>query len=94
MISHDWPEGITDYGDADRLFEQKPWFREGAANHTLGSPPTMEVLKKVQPRYWFAAHMHIKFRASVKHQVCNYLEKLSQYAIRILLINYPDPDIS
>lgn len=27
MLSHDWPRGITDYGDKEQLLKYKPFFR-------------------------------------------------------------------
>lgn len=28
FLSHDWPVGITDYGDSRTLIQQKPFFQE------------------------------------------------------------------
>ncbi len=36
---------------------------------SYGAPPLTELLHIVQPRYWFAAHYHVKYPATVKHQV-------------------------
>ncbi|EWC47903.1 hypothetical protein DRE_02785 [Drechslerella stenobrocha 248] len=69
FISHDWPEGITKYGNEPGLLRVKPHFRAEVASGTLGSPPLMGMLRKLRPRYWFAAHMHIKFPAVVDHDV-------------------------
>jgi hypothetical protein len=38
-------------------------------NGVLGSPPGMEMLKEMRPRYWFAAHHHVKYAASLRHPV-------------------------
>lgn len=67
FISHDWPNSIEKYGDTERLLKFKPYFREESQNGTLGSPPNMELLKLLQPRHWFSAHMHVKFFATVQH---------------------------
>ncbi|KAK6540442.1 hypothetical protein TWF694_009237 [Orbilia ellipsospora] len=68
FVSHDWPEGITKYGNERRLLQWKQHFRAEVAANTLGAPPLMGVLRKVKPRYWFAAHMHVKFAALVDHE--------------------------
>uniref|UniRef100_A0A914V4A2 Ig-like domain-containing protein n=1 Tax=Plectus sambesii TaxID=2011161 RepID=A0A914V4A2_9BILA len=67
VVSHDWPRGITDYGDVDTLLRVKPFFREEIDKGQLGNPSTMSLLQELRPRYWFAAHMHVKFPAIVPH---------------------------
>lgn len=65
MISHDWPEGIYDNGDVKKLLKKKPFFKEDIKNHCLGSPFNMELLKVIQPNFWFSAHLHVRFVATV-----------------------------
>jgi lariat debranching enzyme len=67
MISHDWPQGIEQYGDVQGLLRRKPFFQQEVQDNTLGSPPLMQVLQTVRPIYWFAAHLHVKFTALVNH---------------------------
>ena len=47
MLSHDWPTGITRYGDKDQLIRRRSDLAEDIEDNTLGSPPGMEILKKL-----------------------------------------------
>ncbi|XP_017843793.1 lariat debranching enzyme [Drosophila busckii] len=67
FMSHDWPRGIQEYGNKAQLLRFKPHFEEDIANGQLGSRPLEELLKMLQPSYWFAAHLHCKFAALVPH---------------------------
>ncbi|KAL2628955.1 hypothetical protein R1flu_013641 [Riccia fluitans] len=68
FISHDWPCGITAYGDKEALLSRKPHFREEVENNCLGSKPGMEILRTLKPSYWFSAHLHTKFAAVFPHE--------------------------
>ena len=63
MISHDWPRGITKYGNTDEL---KFHLKEQGLD--LGSPPSMEILQTLVPAYWFAAHLHQEFSATYEEK--------------------------
>jgi len=68
FLSHDWPQHIWEYGDMNYLLKVKPYFRKDIETHQLGSPVLMtQVLRRLRPRYWFAAHLHVKFGAVVPH---------------------------
>jgi lariat debranching enzyme len=67
MLSHDWPVGITKYGNEAALLRIKPYFADDIAHGVLGNPYTMELLNSMRPKYWFAAHLHCHFTAQVSH---------------------------
>ena len=67
FMSHDWPNGVEQFGDTESLIRCKPFFREEIQTSTLGSPPLQALLHDLQPRYWFSAHLHVRFTATVVH---------------------------
>lgn len=67
-ISHDWPKSIEWVGDHKQLFKAKPYFQEDARNGQLGSPAARYVLDWLRPRYWFSAHLHVKYSAFLEHE--------------------------
>ncbi|CCW63927.1 unnamed protein product [Phytomonas sp. EM1] len=68
MLSHDWPAGITKYGDEPQLLRYKPYFKDEVVRNELGNPHTLELLRLVQPQHWFAGHLHCFFEAKVPHR--------------------------
>jgi|SaaInlStandDraft_6_1057023.scaffolds.fasta_scaffold06023_3 lariat debranching enzyme len=71
FISHDWPCGITKFGDEGLLLQSKPFFADDIARNQLGSPALSTLLRVLQPKYWFAGHLHVKFAALVRHDSDN-----------------------
>ncbi|KAL4780994.1 lariat debranching enzyme, C-terminal domain-containing protein [Aspergillus varians] len=66
-LSHDWPKQVEYSGDWQQLFNVKPFFREDSQSGKLGSSAAQYVLERLRPAYWFSAHLHVKFAASVQH---------------------------
>ena len=67
MISHDWPLGIEQHGNTAELLRRKPFFRSEVEQNSLGSPPNREILDTIRPKWWFSAHLHTKFKATITH---------------------------
>lgn len=67
-LSHDWPRGVYNFGDVEKLLKVKSFFEEEISQNKLGSPPCEELLNHIKPTYWFSAHLHCKFSALIPHE--------------------------
>lgn len=66
-LSHDWPREIEMFGDHKKLFRKKRGFQEDSLHGKLGNPAAREVLDRLRPAYWFSAHLHVEFAATLAH---------------------------
>ncbi|KAF4556468.1 Lariat debranching enzyme-like protein [Elsinoe fawcettii] len=67
-ISHDWPKGVEWLGDHQRLWRGKGHLEQDAREGRLGNVAAKMVLERLRPRWWFSAHLHVKYAAVVKHE--------------------------
>ena len=67
VMSHDWPIGVTKYGDEFRLLKQKPFLEDDLKHGVLGNPHLMPLLEQLRPKYWLSAHLHCHFTAKIPH---------------------------
>lgn len=67
FLSHDWPTGIYHFGNEKKLLKQKPFFSQEIQNDSLGSTASQHLMLLLKPKYWFSAHLHVKFAALFKH---------------------------
>ena len=65
MMSHDWPQGVWNYGNVEALLRKKSFLRDDMQSGRLGCAPLMTLMATTQPKFWFAAHLHCKFAAVV-----------------------------
>lgn len=74
-LSHDWPRGVYNFGDVEKLLRVKSFFEEEISQNKLGSPPCEELLNHIKPSYWFSAHLHCKFSALIPHETTDRFTK-------------------
>lgn len=67
ILSHDWPLNIHTCGDVGKLLRAKPFFRQDINNNHLGNPLYQPVIPYLKPRFWFSAHLHVRFEAFIDH---------------------------
>jgi lariat debranching enzyme len=67
FLSHDWPTGIYNHANTDELLRYKPFLANEIQTNTLGSPESERLMKLLKPKFWFSAHLHVKFASVYKH---------------------------
>tara|TARA_B110001452_G_C15236869_1_gene428255 strand:+ start:1468 stop:2790 length:1323 start_codon:yes stop_codon:yes gene_type:complete len=79
FLSHDWPTNVGVHGNMQQLISKKRHLGDELRSGSLGSPPNERLLHTLRPNYWFAAHLHVKFAAAVRHD--------AQHATRFLALD-------
>ncbi|KAF8163576.1 lariat debranching enzyme, C-terminal domain-containing protein [Crassisporium funariophilum] len=90
FLSHDWPQSIAHYGDLAALLNRKSFLRSDIESGSLGSPPLMGLLRTLKPEWWFAAHLHTRYEATVVHEAQQSLETSSAHNPDEILIDEDD----
>ena len=67
VLSHDWPQNIHSCGNVGKLLRMKPHFRQDIEQNHLGNPLYQPLVNHLKPRFWFSAHLHVKFEALINH---------------------------
>ena len=67
FLSHDWPTCMAKLGDTEALIRKKPGFAQDIAKNQLGNPELVQLVEKLKPKFWFSAHLHVKFSAIFPH---------------------------
>ncbi|KAJ2571235.1 lariat debranching enzyme [Coemansia sp. RSA 1813] len=65
VVSHDWPQKIERFGDTAKLLAKKPFFKAEVDRNELGSQANALLLERLRPKWWFSAHLHVRFTAKV-----------------------------
>jgi lariat debranching enzyme len=68
-LSHDWPRAVEHHGNTRELFRKKPDFERDSRDGQLGSVAARKLMDRWRPPYWFSAHLHVKFAATVHHDI-------------------------
>jgi lariat debranching enzyme len=61
MLSHDWPSGVAAAHGGAFLRTRKRYIVDDDAAGTLGIRRAMTLRSRLRPKWWFAAHHHIRF---------------------------------
>ncbi|KAJ1815278.1 lariat debranching enzyme [Coemansia sp. RSA 2598] len=81
VVSHDWPQYIERFGDTQELLRRKPFFTAEVERGELGSPVNALLLERLRPAWWFSAHMHSRFEATVDAKDSIYKRSWSDIAL-------------
>ena len=69
IVSHDWPQRVAYGGNLEELFRKKKFLKKEVLDGSLGSPGGEWLLRELKPMWWFSAHLHVRYEATLRHEV-------------------------
>jgi len=63
FLTHDWPQHVAYKGDTDALLQRKPFLQRDLGK--MGNPYSQQIADRLQPKYWLASHMHVRWNAEI-----------------------------
>ena len=65
MVSHDWPSGVVDVRDVDKVSGYNCDLKNELIHNELGSYGNEYLLKHIKPKRWICGHMHYYYTNKV-----------------------------
>ncbi|PVV01536.1 hypothetical protein BB560_004039 [Smittium megazygosporum] len=65
FLSHDWPSSVPSLGNLNYLLSKKPYFKKDISTGKLGSDNLNPILNQIKPRFWFSAHLHVRYLVDI-----------------------------
>lgn len=67
LMTHDWPTGVVDKKDFNKILKIKKFWKQELMTDTLGSPASAFLMKLLKPKYLLSGHMHYTYFNTIYH---------------------------
>jgi lariat debranching enzyme len=67
LMTHDWPGGVVNRSDINKITKIKYHWKDELKTNTLGSPASEYLMKLLKPRYLLSGHMHFTYFNEIRH---------------------------